>query len=88
MKTKIRVKAKPAAKAKLPAKAKTKARPHAKPRPEGMQPLSPHLVCSGAANAIAFYKKAFGAKEMMSLPGKDGRTHSDTAGRSPRTSAT
>jgi uncharacterized glyoxalase superfamily protein PhnB len=38
-----------------------------------MQPLSPHLVCAGAAKAIDFYKKAFGAVEMMRLPGKDGR---------------
>lgn len=36
-------------------------------------PLSPHLVCDGAAEAIAFYKKAFGAEEMIRLPGKDGK---------------
>lgn len=41
-------------------------------RPEGMH-LSPHLVCAGAADAIEFYKKAFGANEMMRLPGPDGR---------------
>ncbi len=35
--------------------------------------LSPHLVCAGAADAIEFYKKAFGAVEMMRLPGKDGK---------------
>ena len=35
--------------------------------------LSPHLVCAGAAEAIEFYKKAFGAVEMMRLPGKDGK---------------
>src|SRR6202012_2857999 len=29
--------------------------------PPGMHPLSPHLVCAGAAEAIAFYKAAFGA---------------------------
>jgi PhnB protein len=58
--------------------AKTKAKPaakkaKAKPRPARMQPLSPHLVCAGAAKAIDFYKKAFGATEMMRLPGKDGK---------------
>ncbi len=35
--------------------------------------LAPHLVCDGAAEAIEFYKRAFGAKEMMRLPGPDGR---------------
>jgi len=41
--------------------------------PEGMHQLSPHLVCDGAADAIAFYTAAFGAQEMMRLPGEDGR---------------
>ncbi len=35
--------------------------------------LAPHLVCDGAADAIEFYKRAFGAREMMRLPGADGR---------------
>ena len=35
--------------------------------------LAPHLVCSRAAEAIAFYQKAFGAKEELRLPGPDGR---------------
>jgi len=39
----------------------------------GVHPVTPHLVCAGAADAIAFYKKAFGATEMMVLPGPDGR---------------
>ncbi len=33
----------------------------------------PHLVCRGAAEAIEFYKKAFGASEELRLPGPDGR---------------
>ena len=41
--------------------------------PPGMHTLSPHLVCSGAAEAIAFYKAAFGATEMLRLPGPDGK---------------
>lgn len=41
--------------------------------PQGGFPLAPHLVCAGAADAIEFYKKAFGATEMMRLPGPDGR---------------
>lgn len=35
--------------------------------------LSPHLVCDGASDAIAFYELAFGAEEVMRLPGADGR---------------
>ncbi|HEX4368571.1 MAG TPA: VOC family protein [Rhodopila sp.] len=43
------------------------------PPPAGMHALSPHLVCTGAADAIAFYKAAFGATEMMRLAGPDGK---------------
>ncbi|MCW1427875.1 VOC family protein [Novosphingobium sp. JCM 18896] len=35
--------------------------------------LAPHLVCAGAADAIEFYKQAFGAEEMMRLPAPDGK---------------
>lgn len=35
--------------------------------------LAPHLVCDGAASAIAFYKKAFGAEELMRLDGGGGK---------------
>jgi uncharacterized glyoxalase superfamily protein PhnB len=48
-------------------------KPAAKSRPASRQALTPHLVCAGAAKAIAFYKKAFGATETIRLPGKDGR---------------
>src|SRR5690349_9073063 len=41
--------------------------------PAGMHRLSPHLVCDGAADAIDFYVRAFGAEEMMRLPGENGR---------------
>ena len=43
------------------------------PIPHGMHTITPHLVCKGAAAAIEFYKEAFGAVEMMRLPGPDGR---------------
>jgi len=36
-------------------------------------PVTPHLVCAGAAKAIDFYKAAFDATEMIRLPGPDGR---------------
>jgi len=43
------------------------------PIPEGMHSLTPHLVCAGASDAIAFYKAAFGAVETSRLPGPQGR---------------
>ena len=41
--------------------------------PSCMRSITPHLICAGASDAIEFYKKAFGAQEMMRLPGPDGR---------------
>jgi uncharacterized glyoxalase superfamily protein PhnB len=38
-----------------------------------MHTLTPHLVCRGAAAAIDFYVKAFGAVDMARLPSPDGR---------------
>ena len=35
--------------------------------------LAPHLVCDGAADAIDFYKNAFGAEEVMRLAGPNAR---------------
>ena len=35
-----------------------------KPIPEGMHTITPHLTIKGAAKAIEFYKKAFGAQEL------------------------
>jgi PhnB protein len=43
------------------------------PIPDGMHSLTPHLVCAGASDAIAFYKKAFNAEELARLPGSDGK---------------
>ncbi|WP_425614146.1 VOC family protein [Anatilimnocola sp. NA78] len=40
---------------------------------DGMHTVTPHLVVDGAANAIEFYKKAFGAVEEMRMPGPNGR---------------
>ncbi|MDE2363775.1 MAG: VOC family protein [Hyphomicrobiales bacterium] len=44
-----------------------------KPIADGVHTLTPHLVCAGTAQAIEFYKNAFGATELMRLPGPDGR---------------
>jgi uncharacterized glyoxalase superfamily protein PhnB len=41
--------------------------------PEGMHSVTPHLTCAGAAEAIEFYKKAFGAVEMGRMPGPGGK---------------
>ena len=41
--------------------------------PEGMHTVTPHLVCSHAAEAIDFYVKAFGAEEVLRVPAADGR---------------
>jgi PhnB protein len=45
----------------------------AKPIPDGMHSVTPHLVCAGAADAIEFYKKAFGAVEALRMPGPGGK---------------
>lgn len=42
------------------------------PVPEGTHTLTPHLVVRGAAKAIAFYEKAFGASELYRMPGPKG----------------
>jgi PhnB protein len=44
-----------------------------KPIPDGMRTVTPYLVCAGASDAIAFYKKAFGATEVLRVPSSDGR---------------
>jgi uncharacterized glyoxalase superfamily protein PhnB len=41
--------------------------------PSGMHSITPHLVCAGAADAIEFYKTAFGATEMGRLLTPDGK---------------
>jgi uncharacterized glyoxalase superfamily protein PhnB len=49
------------------------AMPKVNPIPEGMHTVTPHLVCAGAAEAIEFYKRAFGAVEAARLPGPRGK---------------
>ena len=41
--------------------------------PDGYYSLTPYLVIKGAAEAIEFYKKAFGAVETVRMPGPGGR---------------
>lgn len=44
-----------------------------KPIPEGYATLTPHLVVKDIEKSVEFYKKAFGAAEMMRVPGSRGR---------------
>ncbi len=57
-------------------KAKTK-RPkvkQVKPIPEGYRTITPYLMLRNGDRAIDFYKRAFGAKELMRMPGADGKS--------------
>ena len=62
---------------KAKAKSKVKARPAPKkkvaPIPAGYHAVTPYLSIRGAAEALEFYKMAFGAKEIMRMPGPDGK---------------
>jgi len=44
-----------------------------KPIPEGYHTATPYLIVKDAARAIEFYKKAFGATELMRMPGPGGK---------------
>jgi PhnB protein len=44
-----------------------------KPIPEGYHSVTPYLILSGAADAIEFYKSAFGAAEVMRMPAPGGK---------------
>lgn len=41
--------------------------------PEGFHAVTPHLMINGAARAIEFYKKAFGATELFRMSGPGGK---------------
>jgi PhnB protein len=43
-----------------------------KPIPDGYHTVTPYLIVKGAAAAIEFYKKAFGATELMRMAGPGG----------------
>jgi PhnB protein len=50
-----------------------KARAKVQPIPKGYHVVTPSITVRGAAEAIEFYKKAFGAKELSRMPGPDGK---------------
>ena len=41
--------------------------------PEGYHSVTPYLIVRGGADAIEFYKKAFGAVELFRMPSPDGK---------------
>lgn len=47
--------------------------PKVKPIPDGYHAVTPYLAINGGANAIDFYKRAFGATERMRMAQPDGR---------------
>ncbi|MBK8267655.1 MAG: VOC family protein [Planctomycetes bacterium] len=42
--------------------------------PDGYHSVTPHLVVKDGRAALEFYKKAFGAEEIMVIPGPDGNS--------------
>ena len=44
-----------------------------RPIPEGYHSITPQLTCRNASEAIEFYKKVFGAKVLMNMPGPNGK---------------
>jgi PhnB protein len=44
-----------------------------KPIPQGMHTITPHIVCANAIEAIEFYKRAFGATDVATMMGPDGK---------------
>jgi PhnB protein len=44
-----------------------------KPIPDNYHRVTPYLIVKGAADAIDFYKKIYGATEIMRMPGPDGK---------------
>src|SRR5215469_13488998 len=44
-----------------------------KPIPQGFHSVTPYLTLNDTARAIDFYKRAFGAQEVMRMPGPDGK---------------
>lgn len=50
-----------------------KKRAKVKPVPPGYPTVSAYLACADAARAIDFYRKSFGAKELMRMPAPGGK---------------
>src|SRR5258708_8716644 len=50
-----------------------KAKKKVLPIPKGYHTVTSYLSIRGAAQAIEFYKRAFGAKELLRIPGPEGK---------------
>jgi PhnB protein len=48
-----------------------------KPIPEGYHTATPYLIVSGAAKALEFYQRAFGARELFRFPDGDRIGHAE-----------
>ena len=48
-----------------------------KPIPDDSQGITPYLICKNAASAIDFYKRAFGAREIMRIGHGDKVGHAE-----------
>jgi PhnB protein len=60
-------------KAKVSKPKASKAKPKVPPVPAGFSTVTPHLNVRDCAQALDFYKKAFGAKETVRMPGPGGK---------------
>lgn len=67
MNRKVQRKKPPAKKSAAPKKKKVR------PIPEGYRAITPYLSVRGAAQAIEFYTQAFGAVEILRIPGPEGQ---------------
>lgn len=57
-----------------PAKSQRKGPKRVQAIPAGFHTVTPGLSVRGAAEALEFYKRAFGAREVMRMPGPDGKS--------------
>jgi PhnB protein len=48
-----------------------------KPIPDGYHSVTPYLTVNGAEKLIDFVKQAFGAEELLRMPGPDGIGHAE-----------
>ena len=48
--------------------------PPGRPIPVGKHTIAPYMIVKGAADAIEFHKKAFGAEEIVRMPSADGKS--------------
>ncbi len=44
-----------------------------KAQPDGYHSITPYLIVDGAVRALEFYRDVFGGKEMLRMPGPEGR---------------